>query len=276
MRMSVKLYFKNPAILPSTLTQSPHAFDTWMDLVGVSYRKVARRDTLKINIAGNSYFIKKHFGVGWIEIFKNLLSFKRPVISARNEVDAIQALTALGIPTTPYVAHGIEGISPAYCRSFVVTEDLGDILTLEDLALGWQSQRPSLHYKRALIRRVAEIAKVMHTHAIYHRDFYICHFCLERTDLGEMPPPLHVLDLHRTVIYDRPDNTMQKKDLSALYFSAMDAGLTRGDRLHFLKHYTGFEGHALANPGPMYIEVLSRAQSLYIKYQRKKRAGIAM
>lgn len=261
--------------VPESLRTRPDAFEYCMQLTGKSYRKVAGRETLKVRLGEGSYFIKKHFGVGWLEVFKNWLVCKRPVVSASNEVQAIHALQAMGIPTTPYVGYGVRGSSPASVRSFVLTEDLGDIVTLEDLALRWQKQAPSLRQKRALIRRVAEIAGLMHAHGIYHRDFYICHFCFQPEDQA-WPPMLHVLDLHRAEIHKKPVAHMQLKDLAALYFSAMDVPLSRGDVRAFLRSYTQVEPAVLQQTDKFYKALTQRALKLYAKYQRKQRAGIEM
>lgn len=265
--------------LPQDVLARPDLFEYLMHIEGQVFRAVATRQTVKVKFGQCYYFIKRHHGVGWLEIFKNWMTFKRPVVSARNEVAAIQALTDLNIPTTPYVAHGVQGCLPASLRSFVMTEDLGDIVTLEDVAINWQTQRPRLQYKRALIRQVAEIAGKLHAHGIYHRDFYICHFCFKRQDDGQWPPALYVLDLHRVEIHRPPSVPMQIKDLAALYFSAMDAGLSRGDWLTFYKHYYSawpVQDWRVQMGASVWQAVRTRAQKLYIKYQRKLRSGVAM
>lgn len=274
--MSDDVVLKEPHVLPDSVSEHPDLFEYLMQLPGKSYRKVTGRETLKVEIGGRSYFIKKHFGVGWLEVFKNWLSLKRPVVSAANEVAAIAALQELNIPTTPYVGHGVRGHSLASQRSFILTEDLGDIVTLEDLALRWKTLPPTLKFKRELIRRVAEIAHVMHTHNIYHRDFYICHFCFKAEEIDQASLRLHVLDLHRADIRAKASQEMQKKDLAALYFSAMDIGLSRGDLLTFLKQYTANDRFILRGESEFYQSIKQRASKLYAKFQRKVRAGISM
>ncbi len=274
--MNTTVKFSPDHALPDTLVNRPDAFDYLMQVSGQPYRTVARRATLKIRLDDRSYFIKRHEGVGWLELCKNWLTGKRPVVSARNEVAAIQALQQLAIPTTPYVAHGEQGWCQASIRSFVLTEDLGDIVTLEELALQWQHQRPSLRYKRALIRRVADIARQLHTHGLYHRDFYICHFCFKREEIHLQPPKLHVLDLHRAEIRATPSTNMQMKDMAALYFSAMDAGLSLRDKLAFMQVYKNVTIQALRKPEPFDLAIERRALQLYRKFQRKIRAGIKM
>ncbi|MNG06640.1 Lipopolysaccharide core heptose(I) kinase RfaP [compost metagenome] len=48
---------------------------------------------------------------------------------------------------------------------------------------------------------------------------------------------LSVIDLHRAQVRETLPNRWRNKDLAALYFSIMDIGLTRRDKLRFLKGY---------------------------------------
>jgi heptose I phosphotransferase len=271
------LNFATDHQLPPDILARDDLFEYLMHIDGQVFRAVATRQTVKVKFGQRYYFIKRHNGVGWLEIFKNWMSFKRPVVSARNEVVAIQALTDLNIPTTPYVADGVQGCVPANLRSFVMTEDLGDIVTLEDIALEWQKQRPRLQYKRALIRRVAEIAGTLHANGIYHRDFYICHFCFKREEAELFLPQLYLLDLHRVEIHHTPSERMQIKDLAALYFSAFTMHLTQRDVYCFVKFY---QCELLRNQLPRSSlsevalkKISKKARSLRLKYEKKISQG---
>lgn len=273
--MKPEVQFAQTASLPPAVVTREDVFDYLMHLPGKSYRAVATRETVRVELASQTYFIKRHHGVGWGELFKNWLTGKRPVVSADNEVCAIQALTRLGIATTPYVAHGKRGCFPAHIDSFVMTQDLGEILTLEDLALAWQTNPPPLSVKRTMIRRVAEIAGKMHAQGIYHRDFYLCHFCMKTATLNIKDPQLIVLDLHRAEIHPALSKTMQMKDLAALYFSALDLALNRGDKIVFMRSYQP-DVEWRSGDKQFWQQVSARAYRLYAKYKRKKRAGIHM
>lgn len=273
--MKPVVHFTENHSLSPEVTARRDVFDYLMQLPGEVYRAVANRETVKVRLGQHTYFIKRHLGVGWLELFKNWLTGKRPVVSADNEVRAIQALNRLGIATTPYVAHGIRGWIPASIESFVMTQDLGEILTLEDLAVEWQKQPPPIKVKRNMIRRVAEITSQMHAHGIYHRDLYICHFCMKKSALDFQHPPLILLDLHRAELLPALSETMQMKDLAALYFSAMDLALNRGDKIAFIRTYAPHFA-ATSSDIRLWRQVLARAIRLYAKFQRKTSAGIAM
>jgi len=208
-------------------------------LQGQVLRELEGRRTLRIEIDGRGYFAKIHRGVGWREIFKNLICLRLPVLGAHNEWQAIERFGQLGIDTMRMVAFGERGRDPARRHSFIITEELAPTISLEDYCYGWPRTPPEPKLKRALITRVAEIARTMHENWMNHRDFYLCHFLLH-TD----PPPtsgalrLSVIDLHRTQIHEQAlAPRWLRKDLAGLYFSALDIGLTRCDLLRFLRVY---------------------------------------
>jgi heptose I phosphotransferase len=242
------------------------AFERIMALQGEVFRDVPGRKTIRVSLGGKSYFVKQHSGVGWKEIFKNLLTGKLPVLGADTEWRAIHKLGELGIATTPAVAYASRSCNPARRRSFVVTRDLGDIVSLEDFCHNWAAEPPDLRLKRSIIRAVADISRRLHNHGLSHRDFYICHFCLDGARLADGEILLYLLDLHRVGIRDTIPHTARMKDIAALYFSAMDAGLSRRDYLRFVRLYCGTLRHALAHGQPFWKQVEARARTLYRKF----------
>jgi heptose I phosphotransferase len=224
-----------------TLWEGRDPFDEVDRLAGEVFRRVASRRTIRVNIEGNHYFAKIHHGVGWREIFKNLLRLKLPVVSARNEWTALNLLSQIGVRTMTPVAFGRMGSNPARIRSFLITEELTGTTSLEDLCAMWASQPPSFRLRKALSEQIASTVRQMHTHGINHRDCYLCHFHLD-TSSGQKPPEpeklrLYLIDLHRAQIRRRTPCRWLIKDLAGLYFSAMDVGMTRTDRLRFMRAY---------------------------------------
>jgi heptose I phosphotransferase len=250
-------------------------FERMMTLQGEIFRDMPGRRTLRFQANGKSYFIKQHYGVGWKEIFKNLLSLRLPILGAAPEVRAIRKFDAAGIPTTPLVAHGCRGINPAAMQSFVITEDLGDIVSLETLCADWVRNPPDLQFKRRLIRAVAETARKLHDNGMNHRDFYICHFCLDRQRLALGDIHLYLIDLHRVGIRPQIRPIDRMKDMAALYFSAMDIGLTKRDYFRFLQIYRQKSlRELLLSENSFWKRVEARAVSLHAKFQRiSARAG---
>lgn len=207
-------------------------------LEGQVLRALEGRRTFRTEIAGRGYFVKIHRGIGWGEILKNLLSARLPVLGAGNEWLALQRLAELGVDTMHAVAFAQRGSNPARQHSFIVTDELAPTVSLEDFCRDWPQNPPPPALKRALIERVATMARRMHEGGVNHRDFYICHFLLHLD-----PPPtadclkLSLIDLHRAQVRTRTPHRWRDKDLAALYFSALGIGLTRRDRLRFLRGY---------------------------------------
>jgi heptose I phosphotransferase len=262
--------------VPPTITQdiaqdieNKDIFEAMMQQQGKAFRDVPGRKTQQISLGGNSYFIKQHFGVGWAEIFKNLLSLKWPILGAMTEVNAIQQLANIGIATTPLVAYGQHGCSPASMRSFVLTEDLGNIVSLEDLCANWQASPPSAAFKQKLIIALAQLAAKLHGAGLCHRDFYLCHFVLKMTELAQDKTianeqlNLILIDLHRMLTGQPANGSAVMKDIAGLKFSAMDCGFTKAD-------WTLFKQHYLTQSDDFWQQADARAKKLYAKFNSEK------
>jgi heptose I phosphotransferase len=112
----------------------------------------------------------------------------------------------------------------------------------------------------------------MHGSGVNHRDFYLCHFLLSRSwlDTGSrIDPPLYLIDLHRGQVRRRVPRRWVEKDLAGLYFSSMDAGLTRRDHLRFITCYENRSVRqvASASSGP-WQRIDRMAARLYRKFQK--------
>ncbi|MCJ8170320.1 lipopolysaccharide core heptose(I) kinase RfaP [Atopomonas sediminilitoris] len=239
-------------------------------LEGQVYRELEGRRTLRTEVAGKGYFVKIHRGIGWAEIVKNLLTAKLPVLGARNEQVALRRLAELGVPSMTSVAYGERGVNPARQHSFIITHELAPTIDLEQLSLNWASVPPAPRLKWALIARVAEMAGRMHRGGINHRDFYICHFLLNTAEaITPETIQLSLIDLHRAQTRRATPIRWRNKDLAALYFSVLDIGLTRRDRLRFLRDY--FQRplrEVLRDEAKLLNWLTTKANKLYARKQR--------
>lgn len=220
--------------------QEDSAFDQAAKQTGDIYRAREGRRTLRFEAGANSYFLKYHAGIGWQEVVKNLSQGKLPIISAMSEVRAIEALQQAGLDTMTIAAYGERGFNPAHIESFIVTDDLANTQSLEDVADSWQGKLP-LASKRLLIKRLAEIASRMHSAGINHRDFYLCHFLFDKdaVEQQDWSAPCYLIDLHRSQVRKRVPIRWLTKDLGGLYFSAVPLALSRTDVFRFIRDYTG-------------------------------------
>lgn len=250
-----------PSTLRSLFGQDP--FSEIMRLQGRIYRNVTGRRTIQVELAGNRYFIKQHFGVGWAEIFKSLLSLKKPVLGAQTEVNAIRKLDDVGIATTPLVGYGINGSNPATQQSFLITQDLGEIVSLEDLCANWKDNPPESEFKRRLVVSLAQLAARLHGAGLCHRDFYLCHFVLKKSELARGEIALILIDLHRMLFGQPNGGRAVMKDIAGLIFSAMDCGFTAEDWALFKQYY-------LPQSADFWAKAEVRANRLYAKFHSDK------
>lgn len=219
------------------------AFERLWALPGKTYRRTATRRTVRVVLGPSAYFAKLHDGVGWREIFKNLLSFKQPVLGAANEYAACRHLAAHGVPAPAAVAFGRQGWNPATQRSLVLCEALADHASLEAVVRGCRA--PSLALRRRLLREAARLTRRLHGAGVNHRDYYLCHLFADLAKLARGEVALAVIDLHRAAIRRRVPRRWRRRDLAALLYSAASAAaedgsgwaLSRADRFRFVRDY---------------------------------------
>ena len=233
---------------------------------GKVYRTGVGRTTLRFEHQGCAYFLKRYHGVGWIEISKNLLQARWPVIDASNEWYALQHLKRHHMLSLYPVACGVSGINPAKRFSFLITCEMQAMISIETVVLTWQTQQDFMFKKRQLIMAIADLARKMHRSGLNHRDFYICHLYISREWLNNQASDINltVIDLHRAQIRPSVPYRWQVKDIGSLYFSSQNCGLTRNDYLRFMKQYTRQSLRQLFSvAAPFLSDVQRRAKQLH-------------
>ncbi|MGE0624989.1 MAG: lipopolysaccharide core heptose(I) kinase RfaP [Pseudomonadales bacterium] len=233
---------------------------------GELVRDVARRQTLRVMLDGRPFYLKRHRGVGWIEVLKNAVVGKRPVLGARNEFEACRHLERAGLKAPVVAAFAETGGLPAGRSSFVLTDALVGYEDLESLTSGWLESPPDPLARRRLVLRVADFARRFHDAGLVHRDFYLCHLLLP----SDPQEDLAVLDLHRALIFAELPDRWRKRDLAALLFSALDLPVGCLSWLRFVRRYCGRPlPEEFAARGDFWREVYERACRLYAKGMRK-------
>ncbi|MDR1275478.1 MAG: lipopolysaccharide core heptose(I) kinase RfaP [Candidatus Accumulibacter sp.] len=244
------------------------------NLQGEIFRDMKVRRTLRVEIDGLGYFVKIHRGNSLREIVKNLLTLKLPVLGAAQEWRALERLHEAGVPTMTAVAFGERG-EMTRRHSFIITREIAPAVDLDVFTRDWRAAPPPLALKRALVARVAEMVGAMHRAGVNHRDCYICHFLLSVN-----PPPspeaisLALIDLHRAQTRAAVPKRWRDKDLAALYFSIVEIGMTRRDKLRFVRGY--FEKslrEVLREEAGLFPLLEEKMKKLY---RRKQRYGDAI
>jgi len=233
----------SPHLASSFGEQDP--FDAVMGLQGEVFREHKHRRTVRVVLDGRAYFVKIHGHTSLLEILKNAFRARWPVLTAKNERDAIRRLTSLGIPTMRIAGYGCRGRPPGRLNSFIITDALDGTTSLEEISAAWcgLAGRARFRFQRVVIAEVGRIARTLHRNGLNHRDFYLCHFLLADRDWSQWSPAqplkIHIIDLHRAQCRRRVPQRWVVKDLAGLLFSSLDAGLTSRDYLRFLEEYDG-------------------------------------
>ena len=243
---------------------------------GTVYRSLESRRTFRFEMLGNSFFAKVHFGVGWKAIVAELMRGRLPVLGAKNEWLALKRLEQLGVGTLTPAAFGEKGCNPAKRKSYIVTDELTDMVSLEEVCATWNTISPSFYLKKMIIKKLAEVSRLMHTNGVNHRDYYLCHFyipnhMLSSEAIKDKEVSLFLIDLHRAQLRSR--KTPKRwcvKDISGLYYSSMDCGLTKGDFFRFIQGYTGVTlRNALKNKS-FWKKVVGKGIKIHKRMERKK------
>ncbi len=249
-----------------------------MNIEGKVYREALGRRTLRFTRGSKDYFLKIHTGVGWPEIFKNIIYLRAPVVGALNEWHGVHRLKDLEIDTMTVAAHGIRGRNPATKHSFIITEALPTETSLEDFCGEWKNNPPrtlkQIRLKRWILNKVVETARVIHENGANHRDFYLCHFLLdahfEADEHVSVESKLYLIDLHRLQMRRKTPERWAVKDIAGLYYSSKEIGLTKRDLLRFMRLYSGKSlREILAEDMSFWAKVESRGNRLYESEKRK-------
>ena len=262
------LYLRNDF---KKLWQGKDPFKILSNMEGEIFRELEARRTFRFEYEGKGYFAKIHKGIGWGEIAENLIRLRKPVLGAQNEWEALSAIKSIGLDTMTMVAYGKKGCNPAKQESFLITEELKDMHTLEDLCETWAYNPPSFSLKTAIIKKLGLISRNLHQGGINHRDYYLCHFMLSK-QVNPDPNSLrfYIIDLHRAQVRDKVPTRWRLKDISGLYYSAMNYNLSQRDIYRFITSYTGLSlRESLKSYKWMWKKIDKKATKLHKRMKRK-------
>ena len=217
------------------LFSSGDFFSIAENIEGEVFRKTANRITKEFTFKGSRYFIKLHYGVGWKEIFKNIFKFRAPTIGASPEWKALKKLSSLGIECPEPVGFYSSGINPANLRSFLITRSLINTISLEEALKKRKFQKLSFSKKREFIEKIALISRNLHNSGINHRDYYLCHFHVDK-DM-DVNKRIYLIDLHRAQLRSSVPARWASKDIGGLIHSAMGFDLSEKDFYRFMRTY---------------------------------------
>lgn len=223
--------------LPQLAAAGLSQFRDFMDFAGGTHVTHKRgRSVYRLEIGERAFYLKRN-RFHWVEFWKRISRLKWPPRGALVEWKNILAVKEAGIPTVTPVAMGESVWFGLDVASFTLTEELYSAVPL-DTVLQQDFRAPLGDAERARKRRLtlelAAIARKLHGCGMYHQDFYLSHFYLDRGDT------LYLIDLQRVGQRARVPGRFRVKDLGQLNYSAdFTGGVTRTDRMRFLLHYLG-------------------------------------
>ena len=236
------------------------AFEKIFHLEGEDYRLVKARRTIRFELEGRGYFAKVHRCIGWKEIFKDLFQFKLPILGAGNEYAALELLKEKNVPTMSCAAFGRRGWDPARQQSFLVTDELANMVSLEDFVK--TPEFPAL--RRRIFDFLAGSLGKMHACGLNHRDCYICHYLLDPAEAVNGNIKLFVIDLHRAQIRKTVPFRYRVKDVAGILFSSFDLAPTKRELMRFRAIYSRFNPEVKADRR-FWSAVDNAARKLYKK-----------
>lgn len=165
-------------------------------------------------------------------------------------------------------------------QSFLAVEELKGMLPLHEaipLAYRMLTASEFARWKRRLIHEVARLARELHRRKTFHKDLYLCHFYLPRTDCETVPDSFvrraYMIDFHRLAHHRIGSLWFQVKDLAQLLFSTGDVpGITARDRLRFWKLYRAGDWDGASPPRRWVRRATVRKWKLYDRHNKKHRA----
>ena len=258
-----------------------HGLTTFQSLMGFEGGQVAKnllsqRVTMRFELAGPGgiplgFYIKRHGRSPMKEYLKPILRFRRPILGAENEWNAILRFHELGIPTMMPVALGKAGAS-----SFLMTAAIEGCVKLSDWV---ESQFPAdllsrpmqigdvpqdvLAHSHALAKRVAEIARTMHQAGLHHQDFYLTHLLVPQRDPQAQ---MYVIDLGRVRERRRLRSHWIIKDLAQLHYSSRRLP---GDTWQRFLH--GYFQRSLNASDQAFIRRITKKSEAIARHSRKNR-----
>ncbi len=149
--------------------------------------KIVARDsmslTLRIDINGRGYYVKRYAGLGKKPLRR---WFATPRVQL--EWENLRHFADWGIPTARLVAHGLQNQGGRFLRGALITAEIPDTTDLGWLARNNEPRLKSRRWLNGVSRQLADIARRMHSRRFVHGDFKWRNLLVDKAD------SLHLID----------------------------------------------------------------------------------
>ena len=139
--------------------------------------------TLRVEINGRCYYVKRYAGLGKKPL-RRWLATPRVQLEWQN----LGHFADWGIPTARLVGHGLESQGGRFQRGALITAEIPDTTDLNALARNEDPRLKSRRWLDGVSRQLAEIARRMHGRRFVHGDFKWRNLLVDQADT------LHLID----------------------------------------------------------------------------------
>jgi tRNA A-37 threonylcarbamoyl transferase component Bud32 len=227
-------------------------------------RRIELRDGAQLR----AVFVKKYWIRRAAQLWSGLL---RGVLlgrsKARREFRNLERLRQWGLDAPAAVGWGEERRLGFVVRSFLLSEAVPNALPLDRFIRDWLPGRPEAErrvLRAALILRLAEATRRLHTHRFVHHDYYWRNIILSGASLDRF----WLIDAHKGSVWPGwAERRSRAKDLATLDAPAPQF-FRRTDRLRFLLAYLG-EARLSPRAKAFARAVLHAAEPLRSREQRR-------
>ena len=190
-------------------------------------------------------FLKRHYRLPWWQGWLAMFWPGKGWSPAMQEWRNLKWAHSQGLPVPAKVAVA-EYIGPwGKLQSFLAIEELTGMLPLHEAipqAARLLDSATFRRWKKDLTAELARLARELHDRCFFHKDLYLCHFFIPKTDLDRLVDfrgRVHLIDLHRLAHHPWARLRWQVKDLAQLLYSSEMVGVEARDRLLFWRMYQG-------------------------------------
>ncbi|MBK9127821.1 MAG: hypothetical protein IPM13_08465 [Phycisphaerales bacterium] len=218
-------------------------------------------------------YVKRYTRTPLRQQFDRVLRQDRRGSRAAWEFEVGRRLALAGVAAAPVVGYAEEMVGPWERRSVVVLGAVpGEALDRAWpglVAAGSPVTRGAGRHRAA--RELAAFVAAFHAAGLCHRDLYLCHIFMRIDSPGDKAPGFTLIDLARVFAPKLRRWRWIIKDLGQLDASAQQLGLTRTDRLRFLRAYLG--GRAARAGLRAYVDaIVAKSRAILARMARKGRA----
>jgi heptose I phosphotransferase len=245
---------------------------------GDVYRRFAGRLTVRLEIGGAAFYLKRHREAAEPRTWAEMLA-RKSVSDARREFDRIAEVRAAGIAAAEPAALG-EARLPGDGRSLLLLEEIPDARPADDVLLTPAlSERAAPAARQRLLSRIAGLVRRLHDAGFNHRDLYLCHVFVGGLSAGRAEEgPLTLIDLQRMGhAAGGAGRRWRVKDAAQMTYSDRPGVLSNTDRMRLLRAYWGEGPDALGDARAFRAfadEVFAKAEGIRRRDDRRRAGAV--